>query len=88
MAWARLIRFTDSEGKSHFGEPEISDSIQLSEHLQNDQLYAFELLGDSPFRLSPSGRRLQVKKLLGILRPEDVPIIKCVGLNYIKHSKF
>jgi hypothetical protein len=28
-----------------------------------------------------------VKKLLGPLAPEDVPILRCVGLNYEKHSK-
>lgn len=28
-----------------------------------------------------------VKKLLGPLAQEDVPILRCVGLNYAKHSK-
>jgi hypothetical protein len=29
-----------------------------------------------------------VKKLLGPVTVDEVPIIRCIGLNFIKHSKF
>ena len=28
-----------------------------------------------------------VEKMLGPLTPKDVPILRCVGLNYAKHSE-
>lgn len=28
-----------------------------------------------------------VKKLLGPLAPSNVPILRCIGLNYAKHSR-
>jgi hypothetical protein len=27
-----------------------------------------------------------VRELLGPLRPQDVPIIRCIGINYMTHS--
>ena len=29
-----------------------------------------------------------VKNLLSPLAPNEVPILRCVGLNYVKHSKY
>ncbi|KAJ9647340.1 hypothetical protein H2199_002328 [Coniosporium tulheliwenetii] len=87
MSWSRLIRFEDEDGKICFGEPDIQTSEELSAP-EDGLLYAYELSGSSPFDLSPErGARKKVKSLQGILKPSDVPIIKCVGLNYIKHIK-
>jgi hypothetical protein len=88
MPFSRLIRFEDEEGKEHFGEPQIESSEDLSKLLESGQLFAEILEGSSPFGLSsPSTTSLSVKKILPVLRPADVPIIKCVGLNYTKHSE-
>lgn len=85
-SWSRLIRFVDDKGQTRFGEPDISDVTQLVPLVSDGKLYANELVGDDPFSLAAGSNRLHVKELLGILTPSDVPIIRCVGLNYMKHS--
>jgi 2-keto-4-pentenoate hydratase/2-oxohepta-3-ene-1,7-dioic acid hydratase in catechol pathway len=87
MAWARLIRFVDDTGNTLFGEPCIESAEELSTKLEQGQLYALELKGKSPFELSDPGERVHVKSLVGVLNPEDVHAVKCIGLNYMKHSK-
>ena len=88
MPYLRLIRFENAEGKEQFGEPQIEDADELPELLQSGKLFAKILEGTSPFKLSAqSGSPQQVKRILPVLLPADVPIIKCVGLNYIRHSE-
>src|SRR5690554_67669 len=98
MTWTRLIRFLDDSGKETFGEPCIEKVEQLPELLERGELYALsytdgspagnllESRGQSPISATEKGEKVLVKELLDILRPSDVPIIKCIGLNYIKHS--
>lgn len=87
MAWQRLIRFEDDAGRQHFGEPLIANADELQSLLESGSLKAKVLAGDGPFSLSATGEECKVKTLLGVLQPADVPIIKCIGLNYMKHSK-
>lgn len=87
MSWSRLIRFVDTTGKVCFGEPAINDVMKLAAECSAGTLYAQEFVGDSPLSVTPGSRRLQVKEVLGVFWPEDVPIIRCVGLNYMAHSK-
>ena len=86
MAWSRLIRFLDDQDKVAFGEPEISKDSDLLEKLERKELYVSELAGRSPFDISATGKRVHVKSVLAVLTPEDVPIVRCIGLNYMKHS--
>lgn len=86
-SWKRLIRFEDPSGVIRFGEPNVADAAQVEELLQQGTLEATSFEGTGPFDLKPTGSKYTVKKLLGILKPEDVPIVKCIGLNYLKHSK-
>ena len=85
MAWTRLIRFKDDTGTTRFGEPLIENAEDLHALLDKGELYADEFEGSSPFALTGRGSKRPVKKILGILTPEDVPIVKCIGLNYMKH---
>ncbi|TPX16935.1 uncharacterized protein E0L32_003497 [Thyridium curvatum] len=84
-SWNRLIRFADDNGNETFGEPCISNEGELTSLLEQGQLYAVEYKGASPVSATAKGDKIHVKKLLPILRPADVPIIRCIGLNYIKH---
>lgn len=86
MVWSRLIRFLDEEGEFRHGEPQIESSEDLSSFVHAGTLTAREIVGDDLFSASPTDKVLRVKKLLGPLVPEDVPIIRCVGLNYATHS--
>lgn len=86
MAWSRLIRFLDEKNEVHLGDS-VSESAQdLKNLLEAGNLTANELVGTDIFDAKPTGNVIQVKKLLGPLTPQDVPIIRCVGLNYAKHS--
>ncbi|KAK4118551.1 hypothetical protein N657DRAFT_583441 [Parathielavia appendiculata] len=85
MSWTRLIRFVDDAGRETFGEPEVDSAEQVEELLAEGNLYATEFQGPNPLASLTKGSRVHVKVLLDLLRPSDVPIIRCIGLNYIKH---
>lgn len=87
MSWNRIIRFIGEDGQEHYGEPAVSSGSELIPLFDQGKLVAKELAGSNPFEVSPTGKELQVKTLLGPLRPSDVPIVRCIGLNYIKHSE-
>ena len=50
------------------------------------------IVGADPFdttgKTVVSDEVVSVKRLLGPLARDDVPILRCVGLNYAKHSMF
>jgi hypothetical protein len=81
MAWNRLIRFEDDSGRQRFGQPEINDVAQFYDLLQAGSLFTRVLEGDDIFALRDSEQRLKVKRVLPILTRDDVPLIKCIGLN-------
>ncbi|KAK5189969.1 hypothetical protein LTR92_010195 [Exophiala xenobiotica] len=86
MSFSRLIRFRADDGNVYFGEPEIAGGDQLERELGQKTLFATVLNGTSPFDLSPgSGEHKQVEQILPILEAHDVPLVKCIGLNYFKH---
>jgi hypothetical protein len=86
MAWSQLIRFLDENDQVHLGDAVSESAQELKNLLEAGNLTANELLGTDIFDAKPTGKVIQVKKLLGPLTPQDVPIIRCVGLNYAKHS--
>jgi hypothetical protein len=87
QAWKRLIRFADDNGREMFGEPCIQSDHELEQLLASGTLHAIEYKGLGPFGLTTRGEKVHVKALRNILHPSDVPIIRCIGLNYIKHSE-
>lgn len=87
MSWTRLIRFIDDNDVEKFGEPCIENEQHLDELLSRNELYAVELKGSSPITITGRGDKVHVKALSDLVRPSDVPIVRCIGLNYVKHSK-
>ncbi|VUC29155.1 unnamed protein product [Clonostachys rosea] len=87
QAWSRLIRFVDDNGNETFGEPLVKSETELEELLSSQKLYATEFKGQSPTSELVKGEKVHVKAIRDILKPSDVPIIRCIGLNYIKHIK-
>ncbi|KAF7535384.1 hypothetical protein G7054_g5459 [Neopestalotiopsis clavispora] len=83
--WSRLIKFVDDSGVTGFGDACIDDVSELTTQLSQGTLHANRLEGDSPFALKVTGDRVCVVRLLPVLSREDVPIVKCIGLNYMKH---
>lgn len=86
MSWNRLIRFVDDNDVEHFGEPEVQDEPEITSLLDKSDLWATIYDGASPVSSLAKGERVHVKALRPLLTPKDVPIIRCIGLNYVKHS--
>lgn len=97
IAWTRLIRFEATDGRILRGEPNHAfhdnetDEFDLGKISEADQLQARVITGEDIFNTTGNtivtDEVVTVKRLLGPLRQADVPIIRCVGLNYAKHSK-
>lgn len=92
VAWNRAIRFITTDDRVLYGEPILSDpELDLGKLREGDKLQAKVIVGDDLFdtsgATSVSDEVVDVKKLLGPLAKEDVPILRCVGLNYAKHIK-
>lgn len=88
-AWKRLIRYVSAQdGSVKYGEPIVSeDKPDIDALAQKGGLKVKVLAGESPLLAKPTGEEDEVKQLLGPLEPKDVPIVRCVGLNYRTHSK-
>lgn len=88
MSWSRLIRFVDVAGREKLGDACVSDDLDLATKLDANDLWATELQCSSITGPFTRGEKVQVKSLKPTLSPSDVPIIRCIGLNYMKHSEF
>ena len=89
--WDRLIRYVSAkDGKVRYGEPIVGDSKHpdIDALALKGGLKVKVLEGPTPIQAAPTGEEDEVKELLGPLTPHDVPVIRCVGLNYKTHSKF
>jgi hypothetical protein len=86
MSWSRLIRFLDDEDQVCLGDAAANSAQDFTSLLESGNLTAEQLAGTDIFNAKPTGEIVHVKSLLGPLIPQDVPIIRCVGLNYAKHS--
>ncbi|KAL3440783.1 hypothetical protein BJX65DRAFT_314436 [Aspergillus insuetus] len=87
--WKRLIRFKDQNNIERFGEPLIraDEAFSLDDLILKGALQARCLRGDDMFNLVATPDVVCVKEILPLLSPCQVPIVKCVGLNYMKHIK-
>lgn len=86
--WSHLIRFTSPGSDTvQFGDAILeSDGADIG--LLSSSLKAKVIKGDP---LSPdcqvTDQVVEVSKLLGPLTPRIVPNVRCIGLNYLKHSR-
>lgn len=89
VAWNRLVRYESTDrGEIRYGEPLVDE--QQSDHIAQlaagGQLKVEVLEGRHPLDVVRTGKQELVGELLGPLTPSDVPIIRCIGLNYKTHS--
>jgi len=95
--WQRLIRFEDTEGNVRYGDavlPADCDDVGKAAiegtlearvlQLPQGHTLVDSLLSSHEYEIN--GSAVKVARLLAPLSKEDVPIIRCIGLNYIKHS--
>ena len=63
----------------------------LGTTIEKDQLQAKIITGEDVYNTTGqtkvTNEIVTVKKLLGPLTPDEVPFLRCIGLNYAKHSK-
>lgn len=86
--WTRLIRFLAVEtSQIHIGQP-IDSSLDVGLAIyRNELVKANEIIGSA---LDPNAQLsntvLTVKKLLSPLAPEQIGLVRCLGLNYADHA--
>lgn len=92
VPWKQLIRFVAEDNRVLRGEPILPDSeFDLGATTEDSKLQAKVIQGDDIY--DTTGKTLvtdevvTVKRLLGPLAQADVPILRCVGLNYQKHIR-
>ncbi|KAJ0159786.1 Uncharacterized protein CTA2_9114 [Colletotrichum tanaceti] len=92
VPWKRLIRFVATDGRVLRGEPVLPhEGFDLGDTTEETELKAHVVVGSDVYDTSGTTRVTDevvvVKKLLGPLAPEDVPILRCIGLNYATHIR-
>ena len=92
VVWNRLIRFVATDGRVLRGEPILPHpDFDLGKTTAKTALQAKVITGDDLYDTKGSTKVsdevVTVQKLLGPLTSADVDIMRCVGLNYAKHSK-
>ena len=92
VAWERLIRFVAEDGRTLRGEPILpSPDFDLGTTTEDTKLQAKVIKGDDVFDTTGqtvvTDEVVTVKRLLGPLSQAEVPILRCVGLNYAKHIR-
>ncbi|KAL3475748.1 hypothetical protein BJX99DRAFT_270992 [Aspergillus californicus] len=91
VTWEKLIRFVAEDGRILRGEPILPHPDFDLGDTSEGQLEAKVIKGhdiyDTTGGTYVSDEVVTVKTLLGPLAQDDVPIIRCVGLNYAKHVR-
>lgn len=93
LAWERLIRFIATDGRVLRGELLSCQGTDLDPGRkdQDTPLKARVLSGSDIYDVTGNTKLtdeiVTVNKLLGPLTQDEVPIIRCIGLNYATHSK-
>lgn len=88
--WNRLIRFIATDGRELRGEPILpSPDFDVGSTTEETKLTAkvIHVQGGDIFNeeTKVTDEVVVVKKLLGPVTADEVPIIRCIGLNFIKH---
>jgi hypothetical protein len=89
--WDRLIRFIATDGRELRGQPILpSPDFDVGTTSESTGLKAHVIAVARGDIFSPETKvtdeEVTVKTLLGPVTQEEVPIIRCIGLNFIKHS--
>ncbi|KAL2784285.1 hypothetical protein BJX66DRAFT_90035 [Aspergillus keveii] len=91
LPWKRLIRFQATDGRILRGEPLVAADVDIGFITAADQVQARVLVGDDIYDTTGKTRLTDevvgVKTVLGPFAQGDVPILRCVGLNYAKHIR-
>lgn len=83
------MRYVSADGGViKYGEPILADpKADIAQLAERGALSVEVLEGSDIFSAKSTNKKDVVKRLLGPLEPLDVPIVRCIGLNYKTHSK-
>ncbi|CAH0033857.1 unnamed protein product [Clonostachys rhizophaga] len=92
VSWDRAIRFIATDGRTLRGQPILpTPDFDLGRTDESTKLQAKVIAGkdlyDTSGQTSVTGEVVTVKTLLGPVEPSEVPIIRCIGLNYATHIR-
>lgn len=88
VRWDRLVRYVSAKtGQVRYGDPLLDKSADIDQLVADGALKVRVLDGDSWLHARPTDELDDVKEILSPLTAEEVPIIRCTGLNYLAHSK-
>ncbi|KAK3175527.1 hypothetical protein K4F52_010192 [Lecanicillium sp. MT-2017a] len=86
VQWDRLIRYVSrKDGRIRYGEPIVSHDDDIDQLAATNKLKVRAMEGASALSAAPTGDEDEVKELLGPLTPDEVSVIRCIGLNYKTH---
>jgi hypothetical protein len=86
VQWSRLVRYIDTNGNTGYGEPQVSSDTDVLQEARDGKLQVKVLEGDSALTATPTDEIQTVRTLLSPLTQQEVPIVRCIGLNYKTHS--
>jgi 2-keto-4-pentenoate hydratase/2-oxohepta-3-ene-1,7-dioic acid hydratase in catechol pathway len=88
VEWDRLVRYVSKgDGKVYYGQPILSGGEDVAILAEQGKLSVMVCEGKDALSARPTTRNDEVERLLGPLLPEEVPIIRCIGLNYKTHIR-
>lgn len=81
VVWERLIRFLAADGRT-LPSPnfDIGSTTEEAKFIIGVDIY------DTTGETKVTEEIATVRKLLGLLTQNEVPILRCAGLDYAKHS--
>ncbi|CAG8563687.1 5288_t:CDS:2 [Paraglomus occultum] len=83
QGWKRLIRFIGEDGSIHQGEPILSENNLKSIDGLKAKLIEGNIFDNTA---KVTDNIVPIRKLLSPLSASQVPLIRCIGLNYKKHA--
>ncbi|TQS33119.1 hypothetical protein Golomagni_06548 [Golovinomyces magnicellulatus] len=88
MSWTHLIRFiAEEDGQIHLGQVDAAQHPDVGLAVINGEKVTAKLITGSVFDGVVTEKTLQVARLLSPLSMDEIPAIRCLGLNYKDHAK-
>ncbi|KAI8938089.1 hypothetical protein NX059_005759 [Plenodomus lindquistii] len=86
--WTHLVRFIAAEdGQIHLGQVDVTKFPDVGMSHFNGEKIEVNLINGSIYDGVVTDRKLHIQTLLSPLSVDQVPIIRCLGLNYKDHAR-
>ncbi|KAJ0413485.1 hypothetical protein BJY00DRAFT_306286 [Aspergillus carlsbadensis] len=86
--WTHLVRFAaEEDGLPHLGQVDAEEFPDVGLAMFQGQKISAAVIDGTPFDGIVTDRILHVAELLPLFTADEVPIIKCMGLNYRDHAR-